>query len=175
MDAPINVWNEIRVTAEGISISLLSETGQGGAVVEDETWFTFDELQDQSPQSPISLNLSQGTLDSFDEQRRLANIGLLYDSAKPSLPEAGDVLTDENAPHWAEDDWVEVVEVLDARADEYVVQGYHEGEKIQPVHQPLKDKTVADKNPSYPSDDRVVIAQYKGAGDHYAFPVSRLK
>lgn len=90
------------------------------------------------------------------------------------LPTAGDVLTDVNAPSWSDDDWVEVVEVLDAQADEYVIQGRNEGKVIPRAEQDWTDETVADANPSYDSDETVVIGQYSGTGKHYAFPVSRL-
>lgn len=80
----------------------------------------------------------------------------------PPLPEPGDVLTDENAPDWSDCDWVEVRDVLpDVRADEYEIQNG-------------TDMTVADANPSYPADDAVILAQYEGFGDWYAFPASRL-
>jgi hypothetical protein len=42
-----NIWNEVRITDDTISISLLAE-GDDGATVEDELFFTFDELQSAS-------------------------------------------------------------------------------------------------------------------------------
>jgi hypothetical protein len=42
-----NIWNEVRITDDTISISLVAE-GDDGATVEDELFFTFDELQSAS-------------------------------------------------------------------------------------------------------------------------------
>ena len=149
MDEIINVWNEVRVTGDGISITLLSERASGGAIVEDETWFTFDELTANSPQSPISLNLSDETSQDFAEQRRLA--------------------------HWSDDTRVEVVEVLpNTRCEEYVIQGRHEGQSLPKSEQSWTDETVATANPSYDEGDTVVRGKYVGSEKVYAFPASRL-
>jgi len=53
---PLTVWNEITISQSGIGITLYSESTDG-AVVEDETWFTFDELQTETGEIH-SLNLS---------------------------------------------------------------------------------------------------------------------
>lgn len=180
-DVITNVWNEIRVTDEGISITLLSESADGGAIVEDEAWFTFDEMRANSPQSPISLNLSGQTSSALAEQRRMAQVGELVDSQESDnsqeLPEVGERLSDQNPPSWAsDDDYLEVVEVLpDVRCDEYVIQGPNEGQRLDKGKHELFDKTVADANPSYDEDEPVVMAQYNGSGDRYAFPASRLE
>ena len=42
-----NIWNEVRITDDTISISLVAE-GDDGATIEDELFFTFDELQSAS-------------------------------------------------------------------------------------------------------------------------------
>jgi hypothetical protein len=41
-----NVWAEVSVGSEGISVSLYSESKQGGVVVVDEWWATRGELRD---------------------------------------------------------------------------------------------------------------------------------
>ena len=174
MDEIINVWNEVRVTADGISITLLSERASGGAIVEDETWFTFDELTANSPQSPISLNLSDETSQDFAEQRRLAQVGMIMDEGD-DLPEPGDVLEDQNPAHWSDDTRVEVVEVLpNTRCEEYVIQGRHEGQSLPKSEQSWTDETVATANPSYDEGDTVVRGKYVGSEKVYAFPASRL-
>jgi hypothetical protein len=179
-DVITNVWNEVRVTDEGISITLLSESLEGGAIVEDETWFTFDEMRADSPQSPISLSLSGETDSALAEQRRMAQVGELVDSQESDnsqeLPEVGDCLTDQNPPSWASDsDYLEVVEVLpNTRCDEHIIQGPNEGKSLEKGKHQLFDKTVADANPSYNENEPVVMAQYNGSGDWYAFPASRL-
>jgi hypothetical protein len=93
-----------------------------------------------------------------------------------NLPQEGDVLTDKNAPNWSNDDWVEVVEVLeDVRCDEYVIQSMNpnrEGPAVEEVA--FHEETVADANLHAVRDEPVVIAQYNGSGDEYAFPITRL-
>lgn len=72
----------------------------------------------------------------------------------------GDVVYDENSPNWSDDNRVEVTEVTDARSDEFEVDG---------------SDTVADFNPDYPADDKVVKGKYVDGGNkEYSFPVSRL-
>lgn len=179
MDEITNVWNEVRVTADGISITLFSERASGGATVEDEAWFTFDEMAADAPQSPISLNLSDRTSDDWAETRRLARVGQIMDEGENEkshdLPKAGDVLTDRNPAPWSEDTQVEVVEVLpNVSCDEYVIQGQNEGDALTPSSQAWSDETVADSNPSYDEDEPVVRGRYVGSEKVYAFPASRL-
>ena len=145
--------------------------------MEDETWFTFAELQEQSPSAPISLNLSDETQSAFAEERRMAQVGRISENQESNLPQVGDRVRDENPPDWATDlEELEVVEVLsDVRADEYVIQGPNEGTAIDKSMQRLSDETVADANPSYDEDEPVVLAKYeRGDSDEYAFPASRL-
>jgi hypothetical protein len=195
----LNVWNEVRITSNGISITLLSESTDGTAVVEDETWFTFDELSAQSPSRPVTLNLSDETSEAIEEANEQARIGqieradALSEKAEhlpesPSADEllaymglsseseieqvadehgrltAGDAAIDENAPHWSDDAQVIVLERLDdVTADEYVIQGMHEGAAIRPAVQAFTDRTVADANPHYPNTDAVILARYVGS------------
>jgi hypothetical protein len=42
-----NIWNEVRISDDTISISLIAE-GDDGATVEDELFFTFEDLQSAS-------------------------------------------------------------------------------------------------------------------------------
>lgn len=180
-DSTTAVWVEGQIDEEGISLTLVSE-GQDGAVVEEIKHFTFDELQDMSGEM-FSLNLSDETRDGLREQLRLSNIGRVFEEDSQeseegdgSLPERGDVLTDENSPHWSDDDGVEVTEVLQStRADRYVVQGPNEGRSISPKNQQFTDQSVANANPSYPDDDCVILGRYIGGSKEYAFPESRLE
>lgn len=190
------VWNEVRVTSEGISVSLLSETSEGGAVVEDEAWFTFEELAAMSPSEPLSLNLSDETKEALSEMRtnaeRYENVLKIKEivNEEPtgehsSLLEVGDVVEDENPPSFpdAEEELV-VVEVMESvSCEEYVIQGQNEGTVTVPAFQKYNDKTVADANPSYDEDGYVVNAVYKSdieslenydESDVYAFPAARL-
>jgi hypothetical protein len=175
MDAPKTAWLEVQVDVDSISLSLLTE-GQNGARVEETAMYHLDQLAD-SAGAIDTLNLSDESQERLNEQARLAAIGQIFEQSEdePDLPEVGDVVEDENPPSWSVDGWLEVVEVMaDVRCDEYVIQGFHEGEVVDERKQFNTDKTVADANPSYDADEPVVMAQYEGTGDWYAFPASRL-
>lgn len=180
MEAPNSIWVETRITDEGISITLLSES-LDGAVVEDETWFTFDEMNEMAPSAPISLNLSNETREilrrnSRDHQQK--DIEEVIDELEgPDLPEEGDVLLDQDPPSWSPPrPAVTVTEVKeDVRADQYVANGLNEGLVIHPSNQEHGDRSVADLNPRYREDDAVIIGTYPDSDNEYAFPVSRLE
>lgn len=187
--APINVWTEMRATSEGISITLYSEwRGNNGdpTKVEDEAWYTHTELEVISEEGELrsDLSLSDSTRDRLNSLRTEANdeIPMLQEAwengdteTNTLMPEAGDWMIDENAPEWSDDERVQVVEVMsDVTADEYLIQGPRSGEVVDPSLQLRGDKTVAEANSSYGEDEPVVIAQYGGSGDEYAFPAGRL-
>lgn len=173
-----NVWLEVQYDGDSFNLTLLSEAV--GRQAKAEAVANLDPETVESG-AVFSLNLSDETRSALVENQQSDKS--FEEQLKENLMEVhqsqvseGDVLTDENAPSWSQSDWVEVVEVLSrVRADEYVIQGFHEGEAIDTRQQFTEDKTVADANPSYPSDDAVVIGQYEGTGKHYAFPASRLK
>jgi len=172
-EMPTTAYTEVQIDEDAISLTLISESGSNGAVVEDTERYTFDELQDMSGDH-FNLRLSDESQAALVEGQRDAMKGQILD-AGPDLPEVGDCLTDQNPPPWSDGEYLEVVEVReDVRCDEYVIQGFHEGEVVDKRQQFNTDKTVADANPSYDSDEPVVFAQYDGCGDWYAFPASRL-
>jgi len=172
-DTITNVWVEGQIHSDGVSLSLLSESREGGARVEAVENLTFEELESREG-GLFNMGLSDETQSAFGETNRLAQVGKLFEESEPQVSE-GDVLTDENAPHWSSDDWVEVVEVLsDVTADRYVIEGPNAGPVPEGMPLHFHDSTVAEANPSYPEDDAVIIAQYAGTGKHYAFPESRL-
>jgi hypothetical protein len=178
----INVWNEVRFTADGISITLFSESQEGGAVVEDELWYTYEEMQELSPSRPFSLNLTDETqsaiatssasqglqqemsdyIEEYSQQLENEQVG--------NLPKVGDVMIDKNAPPWSNDERVEVTNITDTKAENYIIT-----ERFGQ----MDDETVASANPYYPTNDTVIEAKYLGkdgrpTGDSYAFPESRL-
>lgn len=168
MEAPTSVWVETRITNEGISISLLSES-RDGAIVEDETWFTFAEMNEMAPSAPISLNLTDTTRDLLrqesagDEDNSDLDIDELLDTGtEPSMPQEGDVLMDQNPPPWGSDEVpITVTEVLEnVKANEHTINNY--------------GMTVADANPSYSRFDPVILGTYPDSDKEYAFPKSRL-
>jgi hypothetical protein len=179
-DTILNVWNEVRFTSDGISITLFSESQAGGAVVEDEAWFTFEELQEQAPSNTQSLNLSDETQSAISEQSEYSEVDTLLeeveqniveDTQSEDLPEVGHIYKDTNAPEWSVDDRVEVVGISDKSVDEYVVKECRlRGGKV----------TVFDLNEGVDADETVIEAQYLDSDGHpsgkvYGFPVSRLE
>jgi len=168
-DAPSDVWNEIRFTSEGISISLFSEWTDTGAILEDETWFTYDELQEMSPSGPLNLSLTEQSRSTLAGQETTT----VNDSQESeyTLPEVGQMVQDTNPSGWNESNYalLEVVEISDKSAGEYFVD--------QKAHMPDEYReTVANANPSCDPDEPVIEAEYvDGTGESYGFPVSRLE
>jgi len=178
-DAPTTAYTEVQIDNDSISLTLISESAEG-VTIEDTERLTFEELQDMAGEH-FTLSLSGDSQQSLSEQRRDANVGRIMQSdtleeRAEDLPQAGEVVYDQNAPDWSQDGRVEVVEVLsNVTAEEYVIQGRHEGSAIDPSLQSWNDETVADANPSYSSDEPVIIGTYFNGGDsEYAFPAGRL-
>ena len=173
MSEILDTWTEVRTSDNGISATLYSEWEGGEVIVEDELWFTQDELSDS--REITSLNLSQESreaiysrqtdIDSYTEDN---SVELIQESSNQI--EEGDWVIDENPPSWSEDGArLQVVERLDdVTADEYVIEKNTFG----------KDGTVAMANPSYPSDDTVILCRFADQMDSdepYAYPESRLR
>lgn len=175
VNAPINVWTEMRATSEGISITLYSEWRERRepTQVEDEVWYTHTELEVMSEEGSLrsDLKLSESTRNRLSEVNDTDPAGSVMCSqfVEDDLPEEGDKMLDSNAPSWSSFDMVKVEEVTDKKADEYVIE--------ENTYNP--SKTVADANPSYPDDNRVVLARYGTetgwSNTAYAFPASRLE
>ncbi len=171
VEAPTSVWNEVRFTDEGISISLFSESPQGGAVLEDEMWYTYDELQEMAPSNPIMLNLTDESREALSEIHKEAQFSFIDDRSQSEIrtgyetPDVGDVLYDDpnRTPKWSEDERVRVINVTETRADEYELDT-----------DDWWKETVADYNQSEPDDAPVVVGNYIGSESEYAFPVTRL-
>jgi hypothetical protein len=186
-EQPTTAYTEVQIDEDSISLTLISESGSNGAVIEDTERFTFDELENMAGEHR-TLRFSRESvtaLEEADSQQFVEGVpGIdgaelvenLENEQVENLPQESDVLTDKNAPAWPSGDWVEVVEVLDdVRSDEYVIQSMNpnrEGGSVEEVA--FHEETVADANPSYNADEPVVIGQYSGSGDEYAFPITRL-
>lgn len=162
MTQPIDVWNEIRVTSEGISITLFSESTGTGAIVEDEAWFTFSELEarPQSENAPLSLNLSEETRAALSENPPLSpdadelfeEMGLDDADIDEVTLSPGDTVYDAMPPEWSENNTLVVVNVADERADAYAIE--------EAKYDWQSEKTVYDANPSFDPDDRVIECVY---------------
>lgn len=203
-NAPIAVWNEVRFTSEGISISLFSESPDGGAILEDEMWFTYDELQEKAPSEPLSLRLSSESREALSEQHEDAVVGNLIESE--NLDDKSEIIDDnpsseqllaymgllegeatdgsesiENLPEVGQialdrnaPDWSN-----DDRLEVVEISDKSAGEYFvdQKAHMPDEYReTVANANPSCDPDEPVIEAEYvDGTGESYGFPVSRLE
>jgi hypothetical protein len=186
-EQPTAAYTEVQIDEDSISLTLISESGSNGAIIEDTERFTFDELETMSGEHR-TLRLSResvNALEESDSQQFVEGVpGIdgaeLVENLKSEqvsgLPEVGAVYTDENAPGWSNEDCVEVVEVLeDVRCDEYIIESFNSDRKGRCVEEvAFHEDTVADANPSYDASEAVVIGQYNGSGDEYAFPASRL-
>jgi len=172
-----SVWNEITISGEGVGITLYSE-GETGAIVEDETWFTFDELQSEMRGEIVNLSLSDNARDTLSEMSRLADIGRIFEDGhhgeqsrigqpKKSaydLPEEGDVMNDPESNVQFGDGRVKVTKVTSKESKNWtlVVNG--------------KETTVAQQNPGHPSNAPVILGNYiEGSDKSYAYPVTRLE
>jgi len=180
-----NVFTELRVSDEGVSITLFSEWNTE-TIVEDEIWLTDEQLSDTGTLLS-DLSLSQQTREALSEARREAMKGQMHSpesgdietvsepesqsETKPAwdLPDVGDIVLDGSPPDWSDDNRLRVIEVTDTPAEKYVI-GHGPMENVG-----YFDETVADKNPDEPADAPVVIANYIGSENQYAFPVSRLE
>lgn len=184
----IDVWNEVTISPSGIGITLYSEKRGGPAIVEDETWFTFDEMEEMGASKPQSLNLSDETRAALvgDPAPTGEDPDGTIDVASPraekttdthDLPDYGAIVEDKNPPSWGEGEPLRVVNDPNMTAGEYVIEESLVGH----------DKTVADANPSADPDEPVVECAYMSdvdiafdkidisEDDVYAFPVSRLE
>lgn len=171
MSEILDTWTEIRTSDSGISATLYSEWEGGEVIVEDEMWLTQAELSDS--REITSLNLSQESREAIysrsDDSDATQRNGVELIQESNYVIENGDWVFDKSPPTWSEDaPNLQVIEVTDMRADEYVIE---EADLFKP------EETVADANPSYPSDDRVILCRFGDQMDSdepYAYPESRL-
>ena len=174
-EMPTTVYTEVQIDEDSISLTTISESGSDGPVIEDTARWTFDELQSLSGEHR-TLRLSRETRSALESGSLQSQLSEIFAEAEADLyfPDEGDVLIDDNPAPWSDDTRVVVEKVTDAPANEYVIQGYHEGEVVDERQQFNTDETVEDANPSYPADNRVVEGHYEGSVKTYAFPIDRL-
>jgi hypothetical protein len=95
----LGVWNEVRISNEGISITLYSESTDE-VYVEDEMWFTHNELHDSGSNRIYSLRLSQETREIMSSAG-LNQYQELEDFLMSETDEyiaAGDIVEDKETP-----------------------------------------------------------------------------
>jgi hypothetical protein len=158
-EQPTTVYTEVQIDEDSISLTLISESGSNGPVIEDTERFTFDELQSLSGEHN-TLSLSRESVNALESGAVQASLSEILQNEGDTVE--GDVLIDDNPVHYRSDDTrVVVEEVTASSADEWQIEGH---------------RTVADANPSYPADDTVILGHYEAVPvpKTYAFPESRL-
>lgn len=203
MDAPTTAYTEVQIDEDSISLTLISESGSNGPVIEDTERFTFEELQDMAGEH-LTLRLSADSREALVDSRESAVVGNLAQSE--NLSEAAEEMPDnptseqllaymgllgggatdgQESGDSQESDLPEVGQALtDMNAPSWSDDDWVEVVEVLPntsadqyviqENHIGRDETVADANPSYDPDEPVVIGQYEGTGKHYAFPASRL-
>lgn len=110
---------------------------------------------------------SSDTVAMYDldfDRHSISDISKVFDPLGDNFIQEGDVVFD------METDTYEVVELTDKKAKDYISKE----EVKERGHTIYEKKTVADLNPDYPEDDRVVIIKSKSSGREMAWPESRL-
>ena len=153
-----DAWTELRVTSDGISVSLYTESGDLVSV-EDETWFTWSELQG-SVGDRVTLDAD---VEAWEKTPDWASMTPAESSTRKEnydLPEVGDVMVDLDAPDWSKYRRVRVTNVSTTPQSEWSVDNHDWAE------------TLSELNPVEPRDAPVVEAEYlDGGSTEYAFPV----
>jgi hypothetical protein len=81
MDAPTTAYTEVRIDEDSISLTLISESGSNGPVIEDTERFTFEELQDMAGEH-LTLRLSTDSREALVDSRESAVVGNLLPASR---------------------------------------------------------------------------------------------
>lgn len=91
MDAPTTAYTEVQIDEDSISLTLISESGSSGPVIEDTERFTFEELQDMAGEH-LTLRLSTDSREALVDSRESAVVGNLLQSE--SMEEKAEIIPD---------------------------------------------------------------------------------
>lgn len=91
MDAPTTAYTEVQIDEDSISLTLISESGSNGPVIEDTERFTFEELQDMAGEH-LTLRLSTDSREALVDSRESAVVGNLLQSE--SMEEKAEIIPD---------------------------------------------------------------------------------
>jgi hypothetical protein len=201
MDAPTTAYTEVQIDDDSISLTLISESGSSGPVIEDTERFTFEELQDMAGEH-LTLRLSTDSREALVDSRESAVVGNLLQSE--SMEEKAEIIPDNpsskelmaymgllggEATDGRESDLPEVGDILtdtnspewsvDDRVEVVSISDKSADEYIVQESDFGRPKTVADVNYEADPDETVIEAQYLDAqgfpeGKVYGFPASRL-
>lgn len=201
MDAPTTAYTEVQIDEDSISLTLISESGSNGPVIEDTERFTFEELQDMAGEH-LTLRLSTDSREALVDSRESAVVGNLAQSE--NLSEAAEEMPDNptseqlmaymgllggGATDGQESDLPEVGDIMtdtnspewsvDDRVEVVSISDKSADEYIVQESDFGRAKTVADVNYEADPNETVIEAQYLDAegfpnGKVYGFPASRL-
>jgi hypothetical protein len=188
VDAPTTAYTEVQIDEDSISLTLISESGSNGPVIEDTERFTFEELQDMAGEH-LTLRLSTDSREALVDSRESAVVGNLAQSE--NLSEAAEEMPDnptseqllaymgllgggatdgQESGDSQESDLPEVGDILtDTNAPEWSVDDRVEvvsisdksaDEYIVQESDFGRAKTVADVNYDADADETVIEAQY---------------
>lgn len=101
-DAPTTAYTEVQIDDDSISLTLISESGSSGPVIEDTERFTFEELQDMAGEH-LTLRLSTDSREALSEQREEAIVGNLLQSSRSQTSSHSDKVEDLNKSDNLED------------------------------------------------------------------------
>jgi len=201
-DAPTTAYTEVQIDDDSISLTLISESGGSGPVIEDTERFTFEELQDMAGEH-LTLRLSTDSREALVDSRESAVVGNLLQAETmeeraeeiPENPTTKELLAymgmlggeaTDGSESGSVENLPEVGQIVrDNRPPDWSQDNRLEvvniSDKSASEHvieervSHLPDKTVFDANPHCDSDETVVEARYlSGNNKTYAFPLSRL-
>ena len=191
MDAPTTAYTEVQIDEDSISLTLISESGSNGPVIEDTERFTFEELQDMAGEH-LTLRLSTDSREALVDSRESAVVGNLLQSESmeekaeiipdnPSSKElmaymgllGGEATDGRESGDSQESDLPEVGDILtdtnspewsvDDRVEVVSISDKSADEYIVQESDFGRPKTVADVNYEADADETVIEAQYLDA------------
>lgn len=198
-DTILTAWVEAQIDSDGIALSLISESPDTGAVIEDVEHFTFEELQEMEGEM-FTMNLGESAEEALSEMREDANTGRILQAGDlskkaeelPDEPSSQELLAYmgfiDDRPESEIRTGYKLPDVGDVMRDTGDLPSWSEDDRVRVINvteTPASEyeldtddwgkETVADYNPSEPEDAPVVVANYIGSESEYAFPCTRLE
>ena len=146
MDAPTTAYTEVQIDDDSISLTLISESGSNGPVIEDTERFTFEELQNMAGEH-LTLRLSADSREALSDSRESAVVGNLAQSE--NLSEAAEEMPDNPTS----DELLAYMGLLGGGATD----GQESGDSQESDLPEVGDTMVDTNSPEWSDDDRVRV------------------
>jgi len=146
MDAPTTAYTEVQIDEDSISLTLITESGSNGPVIEDTERFTFKELQDMAGEH-LTLRLSSDSREALVDSRESAVVGNLAQSE--NLSEAAEEMPDNPTS----DELLAYMGLLGGGATD----GQESGDSQESDLPEVGDTMVDTNSPEWSDDDRVRV------------------